>query len=210
MPGDPLTLKASMVTSGANASSSPDSDKVVDVPAVFKWRVDPRLAMEVDGDALVVEKLPDAGRYALSVTAYDADGKGLVTAYYLVEVKDAPTLSLVIEEEESGAEVSTCKAGDNYLRFLLKGRDWNWIHSDGYTLSWEVKDLNSGDVYDDGTELLDLKPQKNGGIEAEAFGNYDWPAMLASFGTPGDYEVTATLATAAGKKLDASAILRVE
>ena len=111
---------------------------------------------------------------------------------------------------EEGTTTDTCKAKDDYMRVLLEGLDWAWVEADGHSLSWQVKDVNTGAVYDENTGLLDLDAKANGGIEAEEFGNYDWPAMMATFNEPGEYEITATFRMANGDSTSSSGVLHVE
>ena len=138
---------------------------------------------------------------ASSETARDKDGKKLLVEEHAIKVKDAPSPSLVVTREEDASIVDT---------FLLKGCNWKWTYGEGYHVDWKVTDLDSGKVYDDSTHLVDLDPKHNGGIEAEFFANYKWPAMTAIFGKPGNYEISATLVTAAGKEISSSATLHVK
>ena len=59
------------------------------------------------------------------------------------------------------------------------------------------------------TGLTDLDPKHNGGIEAEEFGNYQWPAMMATFNKPGDFEITATFTSASGHQASVVKSLKV-
>jgi hypothetical protein len=68
---------------------------------------------------------------------------------------------------------------------------------------------DTGEVYNNETGLPDLEPGKNGGIEGEAFGEYDYPALLATFANPGTYEITGSLVRASGKRISSSTTITV-
>jgi hypothetical protein len=178
--------------------------------ATFEWDVDPGLGAKVDGDTLTVDSMPAVGEYAFSVVAKDKNGKELAAEKNTIHVKELPELQVTFAIESEGMRpVEECKAGD-FISILLEGCDWNWAYTEGCGVTWQVKNLDTGKVYDDSTDLCELNPEENGGIEAEDFANYDYPALTATFNEPGNYEITGTLVRANGKEFSATKTLQVK
>ena len=202
LPGDSLSLVASVV------NEDPD-EGISTVDATYEWTVEPALGATTNGPALEVASLPAAGTYRFSVKAIGADGQELISESHDIQVRDSRVLEMTIDLEEEGTQVDTCKAGKDYMRIMLPGLPWSTAYAENAKLSWQVKNVSTGEVYDESTGLTDLDPKRNGGIEAEEFGNYQWPAMMATFNKPGDFEITATFTSASGHQASVVKSLKV-
>ena len=203
-PGEPLTLKAAV-----DVINPGDSDPAL-ANATFEWTVDEKLGATVNGDTLTIPAMPESGTYEFSVKAKDTSGKELVAETHEIPVKAAPEPRMVVVKESDGTPVDTAKAKADSVLVQLEGMSMEWLFGEGRSLSWQVKDVKSGTVYDENTGLLDNDAKANGGIQAESDLVQEWPTMKATFDEPGDYEITATFTLANGSTTIAQQVLHVE
>ena len=176
-PGEKLAIKAN-----AQYLDSKTWDLVSVKGATYKWtKVNSKLKATVKGKKLIVNKLPKAGTYKFTVTAFDADGKKLVSSKCAIVVKDKPKLKIAQSETGSGDSM-----------FVMEGALFGWDNNTKKPFyAWTFKNLNTGK-----TAVWNSKKgftKNDVGMKGATVAGNNAPTLMARFADSSKYQVTATM-----------------
>jgi len=192
MPGEKLTIKA--VASYIDADNPWPGKKISG--ATYKWvKISSALKAQVDGNKLIIKKLPKAGKYKFRLIAYNKDGKRIWANTWTILVKNKISPKIVINafgsNGPSAKSVSKFKKNTRIM-MTLKNASFAWDNNKKKSFyTFTIKDLKTGKTakYNPKTESF----SKNAFFEDLPIGGASMPTFMGSFTKAGKYKITATV-----------------
>ena len=149
--------------------------------ATIEWtNVAPKLNATASGNKLTINKLPKAGTYKFTATAYDADGNKLFSQTEKIVVKKSPALKIVKSSSEMGTIIN------------LKNASWGWDNNTTkpfYTVTFKSLETGKTAVWNSKKGFTKNKISMSAGSIAGA----GYPALIVQFDQSGKYKITAKL-----------------
>ena len=189
MPGNKATITAKV----AYFDQANDWKKTYVKGATATWlNVDKRLKAKIDGNKLIIKKMPKAGTYKFKVVIRDKDGNKLISETRKIVVKKKIPAKLKMDVmsgyDDAGQNVKWAYVGSRFV-MTMDGASFGWDNNTKKPFYvWKVEDVDTGEV-----AVWNKKKgvfKKNSFIESESVAGGACPNIFGKFKKTGTFKFT--------------------